>query len=124
MKKRCLLQTHDSYKNYGGRGITVCERWMKFENFYKDMGDPPERMTLERKNNNKGYSKRNCKWATMKEQSNNTRNNIRITFKNETHTATEWSEKVNLSIQLLLWRLRHGWSIEKTLTTRSNREKV
>lgn len=73
MKRRCLNQKDPSYKNYGGRGILICDRWMKFENFYEDMGKRPEKMSLERINNNRGYSKDNCKWATMKEQQNNKR---------------------------------------------------
>lgn len=73
MHNRCYNETFKQYKDYGGRGITVCKRWHVFENFYADMGDPPPRLTLERKDNNKGYNKRNCKWATYKEQAQNRR---------------------------------------------------
>lgn len=73
MKSRCLYPSHEAYHRYGGRGITICDRWLNsFENFYADLGPRPEGTTLERINNNDGYHKDNCKWATRKEQSNNT----------------------------------------------------
>lgn len=74
MHSRCRNPSQKSYKNYGGRGITVCKRWEKFENFLADMGEPPPGMTLERRNNSKGYSPNNCVWATPAAQARNKRN--------------------------------------------------
>ncbi len=73
MKTRCENPKTKNYKNYGGRGITVCGRWDKFENFLEDMGEKPEGLSIERVDNNKGYFKENCKWATCTEQSRNRR---------------------------------------------------
>lgn len=73
MIQRCNNSNAPNFHNYGGRGITVCERWLKFENFLADMGERPEGLTLERKDNNGNYEKDNCKWADAIEQHNNTR---------------------------------------------------
>lgn len=75
MKARCLNKKNPVYHLYGGRGIKVCKRWLVFDNFYKDMGDMPDKKTLDRANNNKGYSKDNCRWITIQEQQKNKRNN-------------------------------------------------
>lgn len=73
MIQRCNNSNHPRYKDYGGRGITVCERWLRFENFLEDMGEAPPDHTIERKNNDRGYFKKNCKWATRAEQNKNKR---------------------------------------------------
>lgn len=115
MKQRCLNKNREGYKKWGGRGITVCKRWMKFENFYKDMGERPEGMTIDRIDNSKGYHKSNCKWATPKEQSNNTRKNVFITYNGKTQTIAQWSEELGISYHTIYARLRKGWEIERVL---------
>lgn len=74
MRSRCLTKSNPAYKDYGGRGITICERWNDFNNFLTDMGKRPGKLTLDRKNNNKGYDKKNCRWADRFTQSRNSRN--------------------------------------------------
>ena len=76
MKQRCLNKNDRSFKNYGGRGITVCRRWLKFENFYEDMGDSKKALSLDRINNDGNYEPTNCRWATRKQQAGNTRRSL------------------------------------------------
>ena len=118
MKSRCLNKNYISYKDYGGRGITVCKKWLKFEDFYKDMGKRPEKMSLDRINNEKGYCKENCRWATMKQQSRNKRNNRLITFKGETKCLAEWAIKLKMEESTIRRRLRDwGNNVEKVFDT-------
>lgn len=119
MKQRCYNPANIGYHNYGGRGIAVCERWLhSFENFYADMGQRPSLdYSIERMNNNKGYSPDNCKWATRTEQQRNRRYNRLLTLHGTTMCLAEWTELLGLSEGLLFNRLRGGWSDERALTT-------
>lgn len=122
IKGRCLNKTDKKYADYGGRGIKVCKSWMKFENFLKDMGDKSEGLSLDRKDNNKGYSKANCRWATLIEQANNKRNNRFFAYEGLTLTLPEWCRRLGLNLGLS--RCRHyklKWPIEKILTTPVNK---
>lgn len=119
MKQRCLNKKFKHYKNWGGRGIKVCKRWMKFENFYKDMGNCPRGKSLDRKNNDKGYYKKNCRWATMEEQLNNTRRNCFLTYSGRTQTIAQWARELNVSSKTLRGRIKkYHWELEKALTSK------
>jgi len=117
MKGRCRNPNDKSYKNYGGRGITVCNRWNDFANFLEDMGERPEGMSLERKDNNGNYEPSNCKWATRSDQQNNRRSNRLFTINGKTQTFTQWVREVGrTTVRQAGHRFYdHGWSIERTL---------
>ena len=116
MKRRCGSPSHPAYINYGARGIRVCPAWQKFEAFFADMGHAPPGMTLERRDNAKGYSKSNCFWATRKEQANNRRSCKLLTHRGETKNVTQWAEALKLPRQLIYDRLRAGWETPRALS--------
>src|SRR5690606_30184289 len=117
MKHRCLNPDAKFFSHYGGRGITVCERWMKFENFLEAMGPRPKGFTLERIDNSKGYSKENCVWASRKQQSNNNRRNRVIEVDGVSKTATQWAEQRGIRPGTILNRLFKGWSPVEAVST-------
>ena len=110
MLDRCTRDTHPSWKDYGGRGIKVCKRWLKFENFYADMGSRPDGMTLDRIKNNRGYSPANCRWATQAEQQNNRRSNVYLTLDGETRTMQQWATHFGVSYPVVKERRASGVS--------------
>lgn len=114
MISRCCNPGNKDYVNYGGRGITVCVRWLEsFENFLADMGlCPSPKHTIERIDNNKGYCPENCKWATREEQARNRRNLRIITAGGLSLSILGWSERNGWDIQIIRNRLGHGWSDE------------
>ena len=108
MKQRCQNPNAHGYWNYGARGITVCERWQQFKPFAEDMGDRPSpKHSLDRIDNDKGYSKENCRWVTYQEQMSNKRNSVKVSAFGETHTLAEWARKTGLSEGCLVKRLRN-----------------
>jgi hypothetical protein len=116
MKARCHNKNHKRYPLYGGRGISVCDRWLDFENFVSDMGQKPsEKHSLDRIDNDKGYCPENCRWASQTEQVRNRRNSIRLTARGETKTLTEWLDVSPVSYNTLLARLRLGWAHEDAI---------
>lgn len=106
MKNRCTNPNNPSYGYYGGRGIAVCERWDKFENFLADMGEEPEGMSIERKDNNGNYSPENCIYATQKEQTRNTRYNRIIKYGGREQCIADWAIELGISYGTLWRRLR------------------
>jgi hypothetical protein len=118
MRNRCYREDNVQYADYGGRGITVCERWKNsFPNFLEDMGEKPKKgMSIERKNNNGHYEPGNCEWSTPKPQANNRRSNVFLTFNGKTKTLTQWSEETGIGMSTIRARVRVGWSIKDSLT--------
>lgn len=117
MIQRCTNPHTKNYHNYGGRGITICKRWMKFENFLTDMGDTSKGYQIDRIDNNGHYHKSNCRWVTPKQNSRNRRNNRSVTHNRKTQCITAWAEEVGISEYVIYRRLNRGWSIKKALTT-------
>lgn len=119
IKTRCYTPSATGFENYGGRGITVCKRWLiSFENFLDDMGLCPEGFSLDRKNNNGNYSPSNCAWVCKSKQARNKRNTIKLKFKNKNLTIPEWSRLLSISKFTLYTRLRRGWNTKDILTRR------
>ena len=117
MRKRCLNPKHPAYHNYGGRGITICPEWEVYECFLRDMGlRPSSKYTLDRADNEKGYSRDNCRWVTMSVQSTNRRNNRRLNYQGRTQTLCEWSREIGINHQTLAARIDRGWTTEEVLT--------
>lgn len=116
MLSRCNNPGSTYYHYYGGRGITVCERWQTFENFHADMGDRPKGLSLDRIDNDKGYSPENCRWATSRQQCQNRSNNVELTLNGKTQCVSEWSRELGIGTQTLYERIWRGWSDEDTLT--------
>lgn len=118
MRQRCENPKDPSYGRYGALGIRVCERWSRFENFLADMGIRPEGTTLDRKDVHGNYEPDNCRWATKEQQQNNRRNNQKFEYQGESLTVPEWARRYGMNPITLETRInRHGWTIEKALTT-------
>ena len=145
MKARCSNPNRSYYHRYGGRGIKVCDRWLNsFENFYKDMGDcPSSKHTIDRIDNDQGYFKENCKWATRKEQCRNRTNTVIIDYKNQKKSLMDWLEELKLVDKydsyssrdldinikrkiesIYRYRYESGWDAEKIFTTPINPKKI
>ena len=120
MKDRCYRENHRRYADYGGRGITVCEEWLEsflaFQVWALSNGYSDDK-TIDRKDNDGPYSPDNCRWATRKEQNNNTRRNPQVTYQGETHTISEWADMQGIAYNTLFLRLKRGWPVGKALTT-------
>jgi hypothetical protein len=122
MIQRCENPKAHNYKDYGGRGISVCEEWHDFMCFFRwsmENGYNDD-LTIDRINNDAGYEPDNCRWTTYKTQANNKRNNHFLTYNGETHTISEWSKITGIDKGTIRNRIvLHGWSVEKALTTKT-----
>lgn len=119
MKTRCYNTNNGQYHNYGGRGITVCPRWLEsFENFFEDMGlKPTPQHSLDRKDVNGNYEPLNCRWATKLEQANNKRNNSLYTYDEKTKSLADWCRELNMDYDMVNARLLIGWTFEECIYT-------
>lgn len=108
MKRRCYDESHSEYKNYGGRGIEICQEWKNsfeaFRNWATENGYTDE-LTIDRIDVNGNYEPSNCRWATVKEQANNMRTNTKVTYKGETKTLAQWAESFGINYNTLITRL-------------------
>lgn len=116
MVERCGNPGHSGFDRYGGAGITICDKWKSFPGFLEDMGERPEGTSLDRINNDLGYSKENCRWASYKQQQRNKRTNVMVTINGETKCVGEWSELSGISFQALRYRIARGWSEDRLLS--------
>lgn len=119
MKTRCNNPNARNYKNYGQRGIKICPEWSDFSEFrsWAYNNGYSDGLSIDRIDVDKDYCPGNCRWATMKEQGNNKRNNNYLTFNGETKTIMQWSEEKHMLWATLKGRLKAGWSIEAALNT-------
>jgi hypothetical protein len=116
MRNRCGNPGCSNYKNYGGRGINICKRWEKFENFIADMGEKPNGLSLERINNNGNYEPGNCRWATDKEQRRNKRKNRLVEINGASKCLSQWCEELDLKYPNVSARLRRDWTPKQALS--------
>jgi len=116
IRDRCFNSNAKAYPNYGGRGIQVCDRWGVFENFLADMGEMPPKMSIGRIDNDGDYEPKNCRWETRKQQNNNSRQNVFLTYMGITQTTAQWAELIGAKPHALRNRLRLGMSIKDALT--------
>jgi len=118
MLARCKNPKHQSWKHYGGRGISVCKKWYRFDEFWSDMGSSwSAGLTIERNDVNGNYSKSNCRWATKREQLNNKRKSVKLGLLGSIKTITEWACELGVDTHAISRRKARGWSDEQALTT-------
>lgn len=119
MRNRCLRPTFHKFPHYGGRGIKICDRWMKsFKNFITDMGPRPSpNHSLDRIDNDGDYTPENCRWADRYEQANNMSTNRLVQFNGKTQTLAMWGRELGFHKSLIPCRLRNGWSMERAMST-------
>lgn len=115
MHKRCKNKKDASYHRYGGRGISVCQRWDSFDNFLEDMGMPGEKLSIDRMDNDGNYEPGNCRWATVHEQANNRSSNVFVEFNGEVMTLKQVSVITGVNRMTLYWRYRKGWRLPELI---------
>ena len=126
MKRRCYSRKDPWYHLYGGRGITVCDRWRhSFASFFDDMGPKPfPEASVDRIDNEGHYTPENCRWASKAEQSQNSRKARMLTCNGETMCLRAWARRLGIMHSTIRTRLKRGWSVERALTTPANPEYI
>lgn len=122
MRSRCYNIKDSDYPGYGGRGITVCERWSSFELFFEDMGERPEGMTIDRIDVNGNYEKANCRWATDKTQANNKRSNHVVEWNGVAKNLQHWCDEFGINPSKARYRLKQGWAPDKVFSKEDYRK--
>ncbi len=117
MKSRCERPNSKYFADYGGRGIKICDRWNSFDNFLSDMGQPAEGETLERVNNDLGYSPDNCRWVDRKTQANNRRSSVFYEVYGARKTLQQWADLAGISRTTISARIKAGWDIDRAILT-------
>jgi hypothetical protein len=125
MKARCFNKSNRKYSRYGGRGVAVCDRWLSFELFLIDMGQPPgKEFSIDREDVNGNYEPGNCRWATQKTQQNNRVNNRILSFGGESLLISAWAEKTGIPHKIITQRIdRDRWPVERALTEKPHSRK-
>lgn len=124
MKSRCYNKNRQRYRDYGGRGIAMCDEWKEsFEKFFEwsMQNGYNDSLTIDRIDVNKGYYPENCRWANHYDQAHNKRNNHKIEIDGTTKTITEWSREMNISVSSILYRMRNGWNEKDAVITPPSR---
>lgn len=123
MISRCEHRNNTAYANYGGRGIAVCDRWREsFANFLEDMGKRPAGMSIDRIDNDAGYSPENCRWATATEQARNKRTTLMLEHNGQTLPLATWAERSGINYGVLARRISLGWTPERVITQPARRQ--
>ena len=117
IKQRCLNPNNPRYADYGGRGITLCKRWHTFENFYADLGDAPEGLTLDRIKNNKGYSPSNVRWVTRADNNRNSRRCVMVEIDGQSKPINVWCREFGVPYVTFKQRRRNGWDLVRAVST-------
>lgn len=118
MKQRCLNPNAPDYDRYGGRGITICRRWLeKFDNFLSDMGERPEGKTLDRIDPDGNYEPENTRWATISEQQFNRRSNLKLEYQGQIRKIVDLSNESGVPLKILRWRIENGWDVARAVDT-------
>ena len=124
MRQRCQNPAHSAYRYYGARGISVCARWESFEAFIADMGPRPPGGTVERVNNDGNYEPANCRWASRKEQSNNSRQCVAVEVNGKVMSLTQAAVELGVPYATIRTRLSRGWPVEQALRAAKHTRRI